>query len=212
MAWHFRAQIAHPHSAIASLVGVQAHMPALFAVGFFIAYLLVTACCVPIEIAFAVAAGALFGLVEGVVLASFASAAGASLAFLGTRFLFREPLKPYLADQLQRVDEGIAKDGPAYLLSLRLLPIFPFQLVNLLLGMTGMRLRTFYLFSQLGMLPALVLYVNAGTQLARVKDMSGLISPGMIAALIALAIFPWAVKGVLAIWRRSIGRQERADG
>ncbi len=212
IAWHFRTLVAHPHTAIVAMADAQAKAPVSFAIAFFFVDLVVTAFCIPIEIVFAVAAGALFGLVEGVVLVSFASVSGASMAFLGSRFLLRETVKRHFAPQLGRIDQGIARDGPFYLLSLRLLPAIPFPLVNILLGMTGMRLRTFFWVSQLGMLPALVLYVNAGTQLARIKDFSSLMSPGVIAALIALAVFPWVIKSALAMWRRNIGRPGGTDG
>ncbi len=106
------------------------------------------------------------------------------------------------ARQIRIVDEGIARDGAFYLFALRMLPFLPYSLTNLLMGLTGMSARKFYWVSQLGMLPATVVYVNAGTQLAHLHSLAGIVSPRMIGAFALLALLPWAAKGLLTLWRK----------
>ena len=150
----------------ASLARQIAQAPWLAAALYFTAYVLIAAFSIPGAAVMTLAGGALFGFSTGLVLASFASTIGASLAFLGTRYLLRDAMAARFASQMRRVDEGIARDGPLYLFSLRLIPILPFLLVNILMGLTTMRVLTFALVSQIGMFPATALYVNAGTQIA----------------------------------------------
>jgi len=134
---------------------------------------------------------------------------GATLAFLGSRFLLRDAVKAYFSNALAIVDEGMRKDEIAYLLTLRLLPIFPFFLTNIVMGVTSVRTRTFYVVSQIGMLAATLLYVNAGTQLAHVQKMSGILSRSLIAALLLLSLFPGIAKlavGLCLLQREKRGR------
>ncbi len=162
----------------------------LAAAAFFVLYVAVAAASLPGAAVLTIAAGALFGLLEGSVLVSFASTIGASLAFLVARFALRDRLRQRYRERLQKIDAGMARDGWRYLLSLRLVPVFPFFLVNLLAGLTALPLRTFYWVSQLGMLPATIVYVYAGTQLARIDSLSGVLSPGLLAALVLLGLLP----------------------
>ena len=164
---------------------------------FFLAYVLVTGLSIPGATVLTLAAGALFGLVQGTVLVSFASSVGATLAFLVARFGFRDALRARFGERLRDIDAGIARDGAFYLLSLRLLPVFPFFLVNLLSGLTALPTRTFYWVSQLGMLPATIVYVLAGTQLAQVRSLGDILSPGLLGALVALGLLPLLLKAVL---------------
>ena len=134
--------------------------------------------------------GALFGLAWGTVLVSFASSIGATLAFLTSRYLLRDMVRARFPGRIEAIDAGVRRDGGFYLFSLRLIPLFPFFLVNLLMGLTPIRTATFYIASQLGMLAGTLVYVNAGTELARLNSLSGILSPTLIASFVALGLFP----------------------
>lgn len=164
------------------------------AAAFFLVYVAVAATSLPGAAVLTIAAGALFGLWEGTVLVSFASTIGASLAFLVARFALRERLRKRYGERLQKIDAGITRDGWRYLLTLRLVPAFPFFLVNLLAGVTALPLRTYYWVSQLGMLPATVVYVYAGTQLARIDSLADVLSPGLLGAFVLLGLLPLLAK------------------
>ena len=157
---------------------------------FFAAYVAVAALSIPGAAVMTLAAGALFGVVEGLVLVSFASTIGACLAFLAARFVLRDSLRERYGERLRKIDSGIERDGAFYLFTLRLVPVFPFFLINLLAGLTPLRLRTFYWVSQLGMLPGTLVYVYAGTQLARIESPGDVLSPGLIGAFALLGLLP----------------------
>ena len=161
---------------------------------FFAIYVAVTGLSVPGAAILSVAVGAIFGLLWGTLIVSFASSIGATLAFLSSRFLFREAVRGRFGDRLRAIDAGLAKEGAFYLFALRLAPVFPFVLVNLLMGLTPVKTRTFYWVSQIGMLPATIVYVNAGTQLATIKSVSGILSPALIGSLVLLGLFPLVAK------------------
>jgi dihydrolipoamide dehydrogenase len=144
-----------------------------------------------------VLAGALFGLVTGVIMVSFASTLGATLAFLVSRYVLRDSLRARYPDKLQAINAGIAKEGALYLFALRLVPLFPFFLINLLMGITNFRTRTFYWVSQLGMLAGTIVYVYAGTQLAQLDSLAGILSPGIIVAFVLLGTFPLVAKKIM---------------
>ena len=156
----------------------------------FLVYVAIAALSLPGAAILTLAAGALFGMLEGTLLASFASSIGATLAFLVSRFLLRDSLRAKYGQRLRAFDEGIQRDGALYLFSLRLVPAFPFFLVNLLAGLTALKTGVFYLVSQVGMLPGTIAYVYAGTQLARIDSLAGILSPGLIAAFVLLGILP----------------------
>ena len=164
---------------------------------FFFLYVLVTALSLPGATILTLAGGALFGLTVGLVIISFASTIGATLAFLTSRYLLRDWVRGHFKSRLDVIDAGVAKDGPFYLFTLRLVPLFPFVLVNLLMGLTAIRLLTYAWVSQLGMLAGTLAYVNAGTQLARVDSMSGILSPTVLASFAALGLLPLAGKKLL---------------
>ena len=164
--------------------------PWLAAGGFFAVYVLVTGVSLPGAAILTLAAGALFGLVEGTILVSFANSIGATLAFLGSRFVLRDGLRRKYGERLRLFDKGIARDGGYYLFTLRLVPAVPFFLVNLLAGLTALKTRTFYLVSQAGMLAGTIAYVYAGTQLARVQTPNDVLSPGLIGAFALLGLLP----------------------
>lgn len=157
---------------------------------FFLAYIAVTSMSLPGAAILTLAAGALFGLIEGTVLVSFASSIGATLAFLVSRFVLRDSLRKKYGKRLQSFDEGIERDGGFYLFTMRLVPAFPFFLVNLLAGLTALKTRVFYLVSQIGMLPGTIVFVYAGTQLAQVDSLSGILSPPLIGAFVLLGLMP----------------------
>jgi pyruvate/2-oxoglutarate dehydrogenase complex dihydrolipoamide dehydrogenase (E3) component/uncharacterized membrane protein YdjX (TVP38/TMEM64 family) len=154
------------------------------------------------------AAGAIFGLVWATLLVSFASSLGATLAFLTARYLVRDPIRSRYGSRLQAIDAGIARDGAFYLFTLRLVPLFPFFVINLLLGLTAMRTRTFYWVSQLGMFPATLVYVNAGTQLGQLSSPAGILSPQLLGAFALLGLFPLLARKLLARLR---ARRQYAD-
>lgn len=172
----------------------QAQQPLLLALVFFLIYILAAALSFPGVGVMTVAAGALFGVVWGLVLVSFASSVGAVLAFLSARYLFRDTVQQRFNSRLQKVNDGMARDGAFYLFTLRIVPVVPFFLINLLMGLTRIRIWTFYWVSQLGMLPGTLLYVNAGTQLAAIDEMADILSPGLLVSLLLLGMFPWLAK------------------
>src|SRR5216117_534326 len=173
---------------------------------FFAIYVAVTGLSVPGAAVLSLVVGAIFGLLWGTLIVSFASSLGATLAFLSSRFLFRAAVRSRFGDRLRAIDAGLEKEGAFYLFALRLVPAFPFVLVNLLMGLTPIRTRTFYWVSQIGMLPATLVYVNAGTQLAAVESLSGILSPALIGSLALLGLFPLAAKYVVESfkWRRRL--------
>ncbi|MDP4800944.1 MAG: VTT domain-containing protein, partial [Burkholderiaceae bacterium] len=180
----------------------QAHEPLLVGVGFFLAYVLVVALSVPGAVVMTLGAGAVFGLGWGIVIVSFASSLGALLAFLVARHLLRDWVQERFANRLQAINAGVAREGAFYLFTLRLVPIFPFFLINLVMGLTPLRARTFYWVSQLGMLAGTVVYVNAGVQLAGIDSLSGIISPPVMLSFILLGCFPLLAKAVPDVLRR----------
>ncbi len=190
------------------LVAWQEEHPYLLAALYILVYVVVTALSLPGAAVMTLAGGAIFGLWRGVLLVSFASSIGAALAMLVSRYLLRDWVQQRFGKRLQRIDAGIRRDGAFYLFGLRLVPIFPFFVINLLMGLTPIRLGTYYGVSQLGMLPATFVYVNAGTQLARIDSLSGLLSPRLIGAFALLALLPWISRWALE--RLRVGRLYRA--
>ncbi len=179
------------------LAQAREQSPWALTAGFFAVYVLVTGLSVPGATILTLAAGALFGLVQGTIIVSFASTLGALIAMLVARYVLRSSVQSRFSNRLKSVNEGIARDGAAYLFSLRLLPIFPFFVINLLMGLTNLPVRTYCWVSQLGMLPATILYVNAGTQLAGVQSLSHVFSPGLLISFSLLALFPLAARLVI---------------
>src|SRR5207237_4719341 len=171
--------------------------PLLFAAAFFAVYVLITGASIPGATVLTLAAGAVFGLLWGVVLVSFASAVGATIAFIVARYVLRDFVRRRFEKQSAAVDAGIRKDGIFYLLALRLVPIFPFFLINLAMGLTAIPVMTFYWVSQLGMLAGTIVYVNAGTQLSQVRTLADVASPMLLGSFALLGIFPLLAKFAL---------------
>jgi pyruvate/2-oxoglutarate dehydrogenase complex dihydrolipoamide dehydrogenase (E3) component/uncharacterized membrane protein YdjX (TVP38/TMEM64 family) len=161
---------------------------------YFVVYVTVTGLSLPGAALMTLAGGAIFGLLWGTIVVSFASTIGATLAFLVSRFLLRDYVQERFRDSLRAVNEGIRKDGPFYLFTLRLVPLFPFFVINLVMGLTPIRTGTFFIVSQVGMLAGTIVYVNAGTQIAQIESLGGILSPGLIASFTLLGIFPLIAK------------------
>ncbi|MDA1187316.1 MAG: FAD-dependent oxidoreductase [Proteobacteria bacterium] len=188
-----------------TLISLYADQPVKTALTFFGVYVLAAALSFPGASILTLAAGAMFGWAMGLLLVSFASSLGALLAFWVSRYLLRDVIEKRFGKLLQPINEGLAKDGTFYLLTLRLVPLFPFWLINLLMGLTKLGARRFYIVSQIGMLVGTAVYVNAGTQLAAIDTAADVLSPGLIASLVLLGVFPLMAKVMVdALQRRKL--------
>jgi pyruvate/2-oxoglutarate dehydrogenase complex dihydrolipoamide dehydrogenase (E3) component/uncharacterized membrane protein YdjX (TVP38/TMEM64 family) len=179
----------------------QAH-PLQVIGGFFAVYVAVTALSLPGAAILTLLGGAIFGLWVGTLVVSFASSIGALLAMLVARYVLRDAVKARFGARLADIDRGIERDGAFYLFTLRLVPVFPFFVINLLMGLTAMKARTFYWVSQLGMLAGTLVYVNAGTQLAQIRSLQGILSPGLIGSFVLLGLFPLVAKKIVDVVQR----------
>ena len=173
--------------------------PVASRLGYFALYIAITAASLPGAAVLTLAGGAVFGLAWGMVLVSFASTIGATLAFLAARVVLGDWVQRRFGAELARVNEGFDRNGAFYLFSLRMTPLFPFFVVNLVMGLTRMRALPFYLVSQAGMLPGTFVFVFAGTQIAEVSRVGDILSPGLIAALTLLGIFPFLTKKLMEL-------------
>lgn len=185
--------------------------PLLASVAFFVGYVAVTALSLPGAAVMTLAAGAVFGLVWGLALVSFASTLGATAAMLIARKLLGETVQRRFGAQLASVNRGLARDGGFYLFGLRMVPLFPFFVVNLVMGLTPIAIWTFYWVSQVGMLPGTFVYVFAGTQLAAVDRVGDVLSPGMIVALSLLGLFPLLARKFVG-WLRGARQRQPEQG
>jgi len=184
---------------------LREQQPMTLALGYFLVYVAVTALSLPGAIIVTLAGGAIFGLGWGLLLVSFASSVGATLAFLTARFVLRDTVQARLGQRLADVNAGIQRDGAFYLFTLRLIPVVPFFVINLLMGLTSMKVRTFYWVSQLGMLGGTAVYVNAGTQLAQLDSLQGILSPALLGSFVLLGLFPLiARQGVALVKKRRV--------
>ena len=174
--------------------------------GYMLIYILVTSLSLPGAAVMTLAGGALFGLLRGTIIVSFASTIGATLACLVSRFILRDWVQGKFGERLKTVNDGIEREGSFYLFTLRLIPVFPFWLINLVVGLTKMPLRTFYWVSQVGMLPGTIVYVNAGKELGKIDSLSGILSPGLILSFVILGLFPLVTKKLMA-WYKSHQRK-----
>ena len=185
----------------AAIEAFRAEQPWLAAALYFAMYVAVTALSLPGAVLMTLAGGAVFGLWWGTLIVSFASSVGATLAFLVSRFLLRDWVTARFGERLAAIDAGIKREGAFYLFTLRLVPVFPFFVINLLLGLTAMKARTFYWVSQLGMLAGTLVYVNAGTQLAKIESLAGIVSPGLLVSFALLGVFPLIARKIVAVVR-----------
>ncbi len=174
------------------------------ALSYFALYVVVTAFSIPGAAVFTLLGAALFGFTAGLILVSFASTLGATLAFLSSRYLLRDWVQSRFGSKLETINEGVNRDGAFYLFSLRLIPVFPFFLINLVMGLTPIKTLQFYFVSQLGMLPGTAVYINAGTQLAQIDSLSGIVSPTVLLSFALLGIFPIAAKWIMGKVQSSV--------
>ena len=172
---------------------------------YMIIYISATALSLPGAAILTLAGGALFGLLIGTVVISFASTIGATLACLVSRYLLQDWVQSKFGDKLQKINDGMEKEGSFYLFTLRLVPIFPFFIINLVMGLTKIPMRSFYWVSQIGMLPATFVYVNAGQELGKIDSLSGILSPGLLFSFVLLGIFPLAAKKIVTRIRKNTG-------
>jgi uncharacterized membrane protein YdjX (TVP38/TMEM64 family) len=174
----------------AAFADLYASHPWQVAGAYFAIYVAATALSLPGAAIITLAGGAIFGLLWGTVIVSFASTIGATLAFLVSRFILRSTVEARFGKRLAEINRGVEKDGAFYLFTLRLIPVVPFFVINLLMGLTRMKALTFYWVSQVGMLAGTLVYVNAGTQLARLDSLQGILSPALLGSFVLLGIFP----------------------
>lgn len=168
---------------------------------FFLIYVAVTALSLPGAALLTLAGGAVFGFFTGLIIVSFASTIGATLAFVFSRFMFREAVQKKFSSQLQTINNGIEEEGAFYLFTLRLIPVVPFFVVNLLMGLSTIKTLVFAAVSQLGMLPGTAVFVNAGNQLAQIDTLKDILSPSLIIAFALLGIFPIVAKKLIAVYK-----------
>ncbi|CAV18198.1 hypothetical protein VS_1086 [Vibrio atlanticus] len=168
---------------------------------YFVAYVMITAFSIPGAAVVTLLGAALFGFWNSLLLVSFASAIGATLAFLSSRYLLRDWIQTKFGDKLATINKGVEKDGAFYLFSLRLIPVFPFFLINLLMGLTPMSVSRYYITSQIGMLPGTAVFLNAGTQLAEIDSLSGIVSPSVLLSFALLGVFPIIAKWLMNKFR-----------
>jgi pyruvate/2-oxoglutarate dehydrogenase complex dihydrolipoamide dehydrogenase (E3) component/uncharacterized membrane protein YdjX (TVP38/TMEM64 family) len=182
----------------ASFAQLHAEQPLAVAVVYFLVYVLATALSFPGATIITLAGGAVFGLWQGLLIVSFASTLGATLALLVSRFLLRDWVEARFGQRLADINGGVNREGAFYLFSLRLIPVVPFFLINLLMGLTRMKVWTYYWVSQLGMLAGTAVYVNAGTQLAQLESLQGILSPALLGSFVLLGIFPLIARHIVA--------------
>jgi len=167
-------------------------------------YIVVTALSLPGAAVMTLLGGAVFGLWAGTIIVSFSSTIGATLACFVSRFLLRDWVQTRFGDKLATINKGIEKEGAFYLFTLRLIPVFPFFIINMVMGLTRMKLFTYYWVSQAGMLAGTLVYVNAGKELGKIESLSGILSPALIFSFVLLGLFPLIVKKILEFYKTSM--------
>lgn len=182
----------------ASFAQLHAEQPLTVAVVYFLFYVLATALSIPGAVVITLAGGAIFGLWQGLLIVSFASTVGATLAFLVSRFMLRDWVEARFGQRLADIHLGVDREGGFYLFTLRLIPVVPFFLINLLMGLTRMKVWTYYWVSQIGMLAGTAVYVNAGTQLAQLDSVKGILSPALLGSFVLLGLFPLIARRIVA--------------
>lgn len=190
----------------AELQGMYEANRAVFIAAYFAVYVAMAGLSLPGATVMSLAGGAVFGFWTGVVVVSFASTVGATLACVVARFLLGNYVQRRFGDKLRTINEGIQREGAFYLFTLRLVPVFPFFVVNLVMGLTPIKLLTYYTVSQIGMFPATLVYVNAGKQLGQIQSLSDVASPELLVSFALLGIFPLAAKKLVALVRKRRGQ------
>ena len=195
-----------------SLKSLYANHSLMVIVVYFVIYVVTTSLSLPGASPLGIAGGALFGFWTATIVVSFASTIGATLACFVSRFLLRDWIQNKFGDRVKKVNEGIEKEGAFYLFTLRLIPIFPFWLINLAMGLTKMSLVKFYWVSQIGMLPGTMVFVNAGKELAKIDSIKGILTPSLIISFALIGIFPITVKKLIALYRSKKGKSSGNAG
>lgn len=185
--------------------------PVTVLAGYFAAYVAITGLSLPGAAIMTLAGGAVFGLLWGTVVVSFASTLGATVAFIVSRYILRDGIQRRYGDRLKTINAGVERDGGFYLFTLRLVPAFPFFVINLVMGLTPMRTLTFAIVSQVGMLPGTIVYVNAGTQLARIESLQGILSPALIGSFVLLGVFPLLAKWIVGAVKARRDARRRSE-
>jgi uncharacterized membrane protein YdjX (TVP38/TMEM64 family) len=207
--WAYRLNdyfsLAYFKSMHSGLVDAYHDYPLRFISAYMAVYIAITVLGLPVSIPLSLLGGSIFGFWAGIIMISFASTIGATLACLVSRYLFRDWVQRAFSGKLAAINRGIEEEGPFYLFSLRLIPLIPFEAINFAMGVTPMPIRTFYLVSQAGMLPATIVFVNAGRELSRIESAAGILSPALVISFTLIAIFPFAAKKALALYRRRKG-------
>jgi uncharacterized membrane protein YdjX (TVP38/TMEM64 family) len=175
---------------------------------YFCIYVLVTSLSLPGAAVMTLAGGAVFGLVTGTIVVSFASTIGATLACIVSRYLLQDWVQSRFGEKLATINEGLEKEGAFYLFTMRLIPAFPFFLINLAMGLSKLPVRTFYWVSQLGMLPGTIVYVNAGKELGKIDSLGSILSPSLLISFALLGLLPLTLKKLIALYRRKRGTSE----
>ncbi len=175
---------------------------------YFIIYVVVTALSLPGAVVMTLAGGALFGLMVGTLVVSFASTIGATCACIVSRYLLQNWVQTRYGEKLAPINNGIEKEGAFYLFTMRLIPAFPFFLINLAMGLTKIPIRSFYWVSQVGMLPGTIVFVNAGKELGKIDSLSGILSPSLLFSFALLGVLPISFKKIISLYRRKKGIAE----
>lgn len=191
-----------------TLVSLYEERTALVIAAYFIIYVLTTSLSLPGASPLTIVGGAVMGFWVATLIVSFASTIGATLACFVSRFLLRDWVQNKFGDRIKKVNEGIEKEGVFYLFSLRLIPLFPFWMINLAMGLTKMPIVSYYWVSQIGMLPGTMVYVNAGKELGKIDSLKGILSPGLIISFALIGIFPLVVKKLVSWY---LTRREKSD-
>jgi uncharacterized membrane protein YdjX (TVP38/TMEM64 family) len=180
--------------------------PVAVIASYMLIYIFTTSLSLPGAVVLTIGGGALFGLFAGTIIVSFASTIGATLACFVARYLLRDWIQGKFPERIKKVNEGVEREGAFYLFTLRLIPVFPFWMINVLMGLTKMPLARFYWVSQLGMIPGTIVYVNAGKEIAQIESLKGILSPGLIISFVLIGIFPLAAKKGIRWYRSKKGK------
>ncbi|WP_424946622.1 TVP38/TMEM64 family protein [Candidatus Spongiihabitans sp.] len=194
--------IAFIKSKLDQLIAYQEAHPLLSILIFSAIYIAVTAASIPGALVLTLCCGAIFGFIAGTFIALVSATIGATLAFLVARYLFDDWVQAKMGERVAKIRENFRAEGALYLFSMRLVPVIPFFAINLLMGLTSIKTTAYFFASLLGMAPGSMVFVNAGTQLAKIDSLKGLLSPGLIASFVLLAVFPYAAKFLLGKFRR----------
>ncbi len=193
--------LAYIKSILSQLLAYKEANPALTVLVFSSFYIAVVAASIPGALVLTLSSGAIFGFIAGSIIALISATIGATIVFLLARYLFDDWVQAKMGSRVTKIRDNFRKEGALYLFSLRLVPVIPFFAINLVMGLTSIRTMTYFLASLIGMAPGTMVFVNAGTQLAKLDSLKGLLSPGLIASFVLLAVFPYVAKYFLKLYK-----------